>query len=102
MVNHALSPYTANPIEKKFYVDSTAGPVQITLPALGLQELVVVKDAFGTSASGGTITVLPNAGNIENPSNPGSLGAVAEISQQGGCVIWQQFAHNTLIVIAGP
>jgi hypothetical protein len=90
-VTHAASPYAAKAGERKFLVDSTAGPVTVNLNTLPDGAVVIVKDWKGQSGIN-PITVTPKTGTIENPSNAGNQAASGVINAQGFSAMWQNVA----------
>lgn len=98
LVTTAMSPYTANVSDRKFLVDSTAGPVTINTLVLGDQQTILVKDQKGQSAVNPIHVVAPGGYTIDETQAPGTYGAQANITTQGQCAGWQYIASLSVMV----
>jgi hypothetical protein len=106
-VNHAESPY-ATGTGRKFLVDATAGPVQLSFAGITFSnnDIVIVSDEFA-QGSINPITFVPPAGvGMDDPSTPGTYrtntGQLAAMTGATTCVWWQYIASlNKLVAIVG-
>jgi hypothetical protein len=110
-VNHAASPYSVESQllpPRKFLVDCSAGPVQIDLTGVTLNdtEIILISDKLAQSSQN-PITIKPPAGvSISDPNTPGTYrtntGQLAAIAGSSMCVGWQYIASlSTLVAIVG-
>ena len=79
-------------------VDTTAGPVILTLPVPLVNSMWIIKDSTGKSAINPITVKAPTLWALENPSNPGAQVAQGLIASQGASVWYMSFASLSQFV----